>query len=290
MERREFLKNSIGALLYVGLTSNKVLASVVKSTPNDSMDVLLYLIQTKKGDWKVKGTKWTDLKSSRLSRFHYNLETFKPLEIVDNKIANNIKEKYWNQYNCKGKCPKNVNYLSSYKSGLNAKESGQLFEASKKSLGKSHQMYPEYWKEHGKRIGNLNKKNGHLKMLHEVYGKNLGKRYGKLGADKVVREKLGIHSATKEKRKEWASIGGKIGGRVKAMKYDMKEFSKLGQAENIRKYGVKIFANNLYTFEVKEFDSLHQAQKYCNVQRHIINNIINGNQPKTRSGWVFNKK
>ena len=67
MNRRSFLKNSIGALLFGALSTNKVLASVVDSIPNDSLNVLLYLIQTKSGDWKVKGTKWTDIKSARLS-------------------------------------------------------------------------------------------------------------------------------------------------------------------------------------------------------------------------------
>lgn len=288
MNRRSFLKNSIGALLYGALTSNKALAYVVNSTPNNSLDVLLYLIQNKNGDWKVKGTKWTNIQKCTLSQFEYNLDTFKPLEIVDNSIVNNVKEKYWNEYNCKGRCPKNVNYLSAYKSGLKAKQSGQFAEAIKKSYGASHKIHREWWIEHGKKIGNLNKENGHLKKLHELYGKDLGKKYGKLGADKVVKEKLGIHSATKEQKIEWGKKGGKIGGIITASKYDMKERGRIGGKVTIDRYGKPVFAHNIKTYEVKQFDSIGQAEKYCKIQSVVITKILRGLQPKTRCGWTFN--
>lgn len=290
MNRRGFIKNSVGALLFGALSSNKVLASVIEKTPNDSLNVLLYLIQCKNGDWKVKGTKWTKIKSAKLSQFEYNLDTFKPLEIVDYTIVNNLKEKYWKQYNCKGRCPKNVNYLASYKSGLKAKESGQFYEAVKKSYGASHRIHKEWWKEHGKKIGELNKQTGHLQMLHDVYGKHLGKKYGKLGAEKVVKEKLGIHSATKEQRSIWGKESGKIGGKVTSSKYDMKERGRVGGKKTTEKYGKSVFANNLITFEVKEFDSIRQAERYCEIQAPIIRKILRRLQPKTRCGWTFNYK
>lgn len=289
MERRSFLKNSIGTLLFGALTNNKVLASVIDTIPNNSLNVLLYLIQNKNGNWEIKTTKWTNINKAKVSQFKYNLETFKPLNVVDYKLAGEFKEKYWKQYGCKGRLQK-VNLLASYKSGLKAKQSGQFIEAHKLSLGASHKMHPEYWKEHGKKIGNLNKETGHLKMLHEVYGKDLGKKWGKIGAKKVVDNKLGIHSASKEKRKKWAAIGGKIGGKVKASKYDMKALSKLGNEGNVKKYGKAVFAHNIKTFEVKEFDSIGQAEKYCKIQSVTITKILRGLQPKTRCGWIFNKK
>lgn len=289
MQRRSFLKNTIGTLLYAGLTSNKSLASVVNSMSDDSMDILLYLIQHKNGDWKVKGTKWTDIKSARLSPHYYNLESFKPLEIVDFTKTKSVKEKYWKQYNCKGRL-QHVNYVSSYKSGLKAKESGQFINACKNGGYATHKMYPTYWKEHGKHIGNKNKESGHLDNLHITHGKYLGKRYGKLGAQKVLENKLGIHSASKQQRTEWATIGGKIGGKIRASKTDMKKLSKLGNESNIKKYGKKLFAFNKKTFENIEFDSIGQAEKYCDVQSCIITKILRGLQPHTRSGWVFNKK
>jgi hypothetical protein len=289
MQRRSFLKNSIGALLFATLSSNKVLGSVIKSTSNDSLNVLLYLIQCKNGDWQVKGTKWTNITKSTLSQFEYNLDTFKPLEIVDYTLAGDIKEKYWKQYNCKGRLQK-VNHLASYKSGLKAKESGQYYDALKKSYGATHKIHPKWWVEHGKRLGQQNKENGHMEFLHKNWGKDLGKNWGKVGADKVVREKLGIHGATKEKRKEWASIGGKVGGKAKAAKYDMNVFSKLGQEANIKKHGKKLYAYNVKTFESIELDSIGRAEKYCDVASCTITKILRGLQPKTRTGWVFTEK
>jgi len=56
MKRRDFLKNSIGFLLFGSLASNKTLAKTIEVFQPKSIDVLLYLIQTKNGDWKVKGT------------------------------------------------------------------------------------------------------------------------------------------------------------------------------------------------------------------------------------------
>lgn len=290
MNRRSFLKGSIASLLLGTLSSNKVLASAINTLTPESLNVLLYLIQNKNGDWKIKGTKWTDIKTARLSQFQYNLNTFKPLTIVDNSIVNNVKERYWKEYNCKGRCPKNVNYLSSYKSGLKAKQSGQFAEATKKSYGASHRMYPQYWKEHGSKMGKLNIESGHLSKLHELYGKDLGKKWGKIGAKKVLDNKLGIHAATKEQRKKWASIGGKVGGKVTSSKYDMKSISKLGNESNIKKYGKPLYAHNHKTYEVIEFDSIGRAERYCKVQSVTITKILRGLQPKTRCGWTFNYK
>jgi hypothetical protein len=289
MERRSFIKNSIGTLLYTALTTNKVLASVIEHIPNDSLNVLIYLIQNKNGNWEVKGTKWSNIKSARLSQFKYDLSTFKPIEVVDSKLVGSIKEKYWKQYNCKGRLQK-VNYVSSYKSGIKAKHTGQLNNARIKSYGMSHKIHKDWWIEHGKKIGEKNKLNGHLNKLHELYAKDLGKKYGKLGGAKTFKEKLGIHAATKEKRKLWASIGGNIGGKITASKYDMKQFSKLGNEANIKKYGKQLYAHNHKTYEVKSFDSIGQAEKYTDVQSVTITKILRGLQPKTRCGWTFSKK
>jgi hypothetical protein len=290
MQRRSFLKNSIGALLLGALSSNKVLASTINALTPESLNVLLYLIQNKNGDWKIKGTKWTDIKTARLSQFEYDLNTFKPLTIVDNIIVNDVKEKYWKEYNCKGKCPKNVNYLSSYKSGLKAKQSGQWAEALKKSYGASHRIHPQYWKEHGSKRGKQNIESGHLSKLHKLYGKDLGKKWGKVGAKVVVDNKLGIHSASKQQRKEWASIGGKVGGKATSLKYDMKVISKLGNEANVKKYGKPLYAYNLITFESIEFDSIGGAEKYTDIQSVTITKILRGLQSKTRCGWTFLKK
>jgi hypothetical protein len=289
MNRRSFLKGSIASLLLGALSSNKVLASTINALTPESLNVLLYLIQNKNGNWEIKTTKWTNIDKASLSQFKYNLETFKPLNVVDYTLSGKLKEKYWKQYGCKGRLQK-VNLLSSYKSGLKAKQSGQFVEAIKKSYGASHRIHKEWWIEHGRKIGKQNIESGHLSKLHELYGKDLGKKWGKIGAKVVVDNKLGIHSASKEQRKEWASIGGKVGGVVLRDSGKLLQYSKLGNEANIKKYGKKVFANNIKTYEVKSFDSIRQAAKYSNIQGVVIRKILRGLQPKTRCGWIFNYK
>lgn len=102
MERRQFLKNSIGALLFGVINTNKVLASVAKDLTPTSPNVLLYLIQNKKGQWKVRGTKWVDVAKKRVDPNKVLIETFKPLEIVSNDVANKRKNELWIEYGCSG--------------------------------------------------------------------------------------------------------------------------------------------------------------------------------------------
>jgi hypothetical protein len=99
MNRRSFLKNSIGALLFGALSSNKVLASIVDCTPDNSLKVLLYAIQTKNGDWKIKATKWVNLKKESLRYKDYNIETFKPLGLFDNSKIKEYQKRYAKKYN-----------------------------------------------------------------------------------------------------------------------------------------------------------------------------------------------
>jgi hypothetical protein len=287
MNRRSFLKGSIASLLLGALSTNKVLASTINSLTPESLNVLLYLIQNKNGNWEIKTTKWTNINKASVSQFKYNLETFKPLNVVDYKLAGEFKEKYWKQYECKGRLQK-VNLLSSYKSGLKAKQSGQFGEAIKKSYGASHRIHKEWWIEHGKKIGKQNIESGHLSKLHELYGKDLGKKWGKIGAKKVVDNKLGIHAATKEQRSIWGKEFGKLGGKATALKYDMKERGKIGGKATTERYGKKVFAHNIETCEVKTFDSIRQAERYCDIQTAIVRKILRGLQSKTRCGWTFN--
>jgi hypothetical protein len=124
MQRRSFLKNSIGALLFGLVGGNKIVNNLIESTKS-SHDIILFLIQTKSGNWKIKGTKWIDVATSKISPFKYNLNTFKPLGVFDSSIAYNKKKQLWEEYDCNGKC-EFVNYEMAYKRGLEAKSSGQL--------------------------------------------------------------------------------------------------------------------------------------------------------------------
>jgi len=103
MDRRSFLKNSIGALLFTSLTSNKILAGVVETLTPDSPKVLLYLIQLKTGEWKIKATKWVDVPKKRLREVNVIKESFKPLEIVDISNLSKRRDELWDLYKCTGR-------------------------------------------------------------------------------------------------------------------------------------------------------------------------------------------
>jgi hypothetical protein len=103
MDRRSFLKNSIGALLFGALTSNKALASVVDTLAPDSPKVLLYLVQLKSGEWKVRVTKWVDVPTKRLNEPNIIKDSFKPLDVVDIKDVTTRRLELWKEYNCSGR-------------------------------------------------------------------------------------------------------------------------------------------------------------------------------------------
>lgn len=103
MDRRHFLKNSIGALLFGALTSNKSLASVVDNLTSESPKILLYLIQLNSGEWKIRATKWTDLPKKRLTEKNIIKDSFKPLEITDVNKVYEQRLKLWKEHNCTGR-------------------------------------------------------------------------------------------------------------------------------------------------------------------------------------------
>ena len=205
MQRREFLKNSIGALLFGALTSNKVLASVINSVPKNSLDVLLYLIQTKKGHWKVKGCIWPKLAKDRLNPNKFNIETFQPLKVIDNSEANKYKKFYWDKYGCKGRCI-GLDYLQSYKNGIKAKETGQFLQFAK--IGGNASMPKGVYG----RVQKLGNKTSYEKGLgiHNKNNVNYQKwksDAGKKGAQTQIKEGKGIHIDA-ETRREWSRLGG----------------------------------------------------------------------------------
>jgi DNA-binding NarL/FixJ family response regulator len=103
MDRRSFVKNSLFSLLSVSLVSNKTLASVVETLTPESPKVLLYLVETIKGDIKVRATKWVDLPIKRLIPSEVKPETFKALEIVNLEDVNKRRLELWKENNCTGR-------------------------------------------------------------------------------------------------------------------------------------------------------------------------------------------
>ena len=103
MERRSFLKNSLFALLSGAIASNKVLAGVAETLTPTSPKILLYLVETVKGDLKVRATKWVDLPIKRLIPSEVKPETFKALEIVDLEDVYKRRNELWKEHNCTGR-------------------------------------------------------------------------------------------------------------------------------------------------------------------------------------------
>lgn len=160
MDRRGFLKNSIGALLFGALTSNKVLAEVVNTIPNDSLDVLLYLIQTKNGEWKVRATKWVNLNKEKLRYSNYNIDTFKPLGVYDNSKVMDAQRKFWKQYGCSGKLVP-VNHKQCVINGKNTPVTKVATFESRSNGGKTNLV------------------NNHIQSLGKQWGAITGKKWGK---------------------------------------------------------------------------------------------------------------
>jgi len=125
MNRRSFLKNTIGALLFGAIGNNIIAQSIIDVNGYNPHDILLYLIRNKNGKLKIHGTKWVDIAIKNVSPFKFQLETFKPLGVFKSDIAYQKKRELWKEYNCDGICAY-VNYEYAVKRGIEAKKSGQL--------------------------------------------------------------------------------------------------------------------------------------------------------------------
>jgi hypothetical protein len=109
MNRREFFKLSFLFGAALALESNKGLKAIVDTLSASEEKVVLYLIQSKNGEWKVRWTTWVDMPKKNLSSLKVNLDTFKLLAIVNESEANDIRNSLWIQHNCKGQKGQPVN-------------------------------------------------------------------------------------------------------------------------------------------------------------------------------------
>lgn len=153
ISRRSFLKLSLGGLLATAVSTNPVLAAISNSVSESPYKVFLYLIQTKSGEWKVKGTTCLNIDKTKISPTQFNIDTFKPLGVYNSDECNDKKLEFWNYYNC-GKGFQRVNYQIRINNGNKAKLTGQL-DSIRKSAGKSTMNY----------VNQLNKENKHWRKL-----------------------------------------------------------------------------------------------------------------------------
>jgi hypothetical protein len=161
MNRRSFFRNSIGALFCVALEHNKILCDIVNSIPKKSMDVLLYAVQTKWGDWKIKATKWTNLNKEILKNTEYNVDTFTPLGIFDNSEIKEKQTLFAKQY----KAVNSLHSVDHYQCTIN----GNNYPVSKQATFKSRS-------DGGKTRVIQNKKSGYWDEMHKKYSSENGKK------------------------------------------------------------------------------------------------------------------
>lgn len=242
MDRRGFLKNSIGALLFAGLTSNKVLAEVVETLTPNSPNVLLYLIQNKKGYWFVRGTSWIKLGKEVVDEEKYNIETFKSLEIVNNDIANIRRLELWKIHKCGGGSGGGTGFP------LNIIKSRKAQQTALTSEGFKNYVKSELKKINSSILGKKNaekgipQKNG-LKVLNlpverrlEIYKKSASSRVGRK-ADNNHKESISkglIGKSKSEEHKRKLSLS-KIG--VRMDDETKKKISKTLSGEGNHMYG-----------------------------------------------------
>jgi hypothetical protein len=161
MNRRGFLKNSIGALFCVAIEHNKILCDIVNKIPKKSMDVLLYSVQTKWGDWKIKATKWTNIGKEKLNYSEFNTDTFTVLGIFDNS---EIKEKQ-TFYSKKYKAVNSLYSVDHYQCTINGINYPVTKQATTKSRSKG-----------GNTRVKQNKESGYWNEITKKYSSENGKK------------------------------------------------------------------------------------------------------------------
>lgn len=153
ISRRSFLKLTLGGLLATAIDTNPILSTISDAISHSPYKVFLYLIQTKDGKWKVKGTTCTNINKVEISPTKFNVDTFKPLGVYDSDVANDKKLEFWNKYEC-GKGFQKINYQIRINNGNKAKSTGQL-DSIRKKAGQSTMNY----------INSIHKENNHWRKL-----------------------------------------------------------------------------------------------------------------------------
>lgn len=160
MDRRTFLKNSIGALLLTAIESNSILSTIVENIPKNSMDVLLYAVQTKCGKWKIKATKWINLNEDKLKNTEFIISSFTPLGIFDNSVIKENQTKFAKQY----KAVRSLHSVDHYQCTINGKNYPVVKQAtfsSRSNGGKTRIIQNKksgYWEEMTKKYSSINGK------------------------------------------------------------------------------------------------------------------------------------
>jgi hypothetical protein len=283
MLRRDFLKNSIGALLGVALTSNKALATIVETLDSNSPKVLLYLVETITGDIKVRATKWVDLPIKRLIPSEVKPETFKALEIVDVDKVYQRRLELWKEHNCTGRMGHLVSMGIPMTDEMK-KEYGE--QASKNHKGKKRSV--EIRKKISlKAIGRISSRKG------VICSEEVRKKMSESGKVKIFTDehKNNISKATtgiknpfygkKHNQETLIKISQSTKQRPNGMlgkKHSDETKKKIAEKSKIRKTITKPV--NLYSYEIDffigKFKSYGQAARFVNANPECLRLTING--------------
>jgi len=264
MNRRGFLKNSISTLLFASLSNNKILAEVVNTLTPNSPKVLLYLIQNKKGQFKIRGTKWIDIAKKKLNEDKVYIETFKPLEIVEHEMANKRKNELWIKYNCSGEKGAPLNIIESEKRARKAHVSPKMLSY----------LNSEEWKKNWKKG-------------HSAGGKKsgLGQRNKESGWMNKIRPEGQLkyfERFTKEQRTEIAIKGGKAASIVNLKSGQIIMAQKLA-GESKRKKVIDTSTGIIYA-------SLKEVSKIFELHYGSLKNKLNENGRKNDTPFKYKDK
>jgi hypothetical protein len=293
MNRRSFLKNSIGALLFGIVNSNPIAKSIVESIDKNPHDILLYLIQTTDGKFRIHGSKWIDTANKKISPFKFKLETFKPLGIFRSDVAYSEKRKLWKEYKIEGQCTF-VSYDNANKRGIKAKEEGQIQSIS--SLG-------------GAVGGKRNKEMGHgLFSLTNEQRIEAAKKGGKTSAPKMIEwcrnnnhwQNVGkIHKGVAKSKEQKEKISEKLKGRKltketcekmsksrMGRKFEVTTIYKFKNSAKKRRNAPEIIQCDINGKEIKLWDGLAEIYDYYNstlkISKSSIRNVCLNWQNNTK--------
>ena len=175
MDRREFIKISSLASLWIAANPSSVLADTFKAESKiaNSKKVLLFkAMNSKTGEWKISGTMFVDLANKRLKKSKWDHKTFEILCIVEDHEATEIRNQLWEKHigtpapnlplfthkaqdlglDCK---EKGIFGVKDCKATLALKESGYLQSDQNK----------EIYRQIGKKQGRINKESGHMPKM-----------------------------------------------------------------------------------------------------------------------------
>jgi hypothetical protein len=186
MDRRSFLKLSTLFAAAMAIESSPILKTIANSTDHTSK-ALLYLIQNKNGQWKVLWSRYSELDTKKINSKVYNIETFKPLEIVDAQIANQRRDNLWVKYKCSGQkgFPVNPKQVLEWQKLSYMHPNTLAYSRSKENIDR---LFKVVQTQRAKRAGKKNVESGHWDSI-----KYLGP---KAAHDKIRCPHCGHHGST----------------------------------------------------------------------------------------------